>query len=205
MYRHRPRVLKLNERVKAVACGLSVKADGQRLLVHVDGLYCADVPVEHPGSGLRTVLVLPEDIVIIPYLHDPVALAENSVAEQLLLLLRRTWVQHLLKLLVEVHRAHLALACGREHLNVLRRDVHLPRQAHGAQLRYRLNSAARLKALEPEEIPGVLGKVGVLAAVYHVCVADYPAVPRLAEYLRQAHRRHDLATDERREHVARPD
>ena len=205
MYRHCPRVLKFNERVKAVACGLPVKADGQRLLVHVDGLYCADVPVEHPGACLRTVLTLPEDVVIIPYLHDPVSLAENSVAKKLLLLLRRTWVQHLLKLLVEVHRAHLALARGREHLNILRRDVHLPRQTHGAELRDRLNGAARLKALEPEEVSGVLGEVWVLAAVYHVRVADYPAVPGLAEYLRQAHRRHDLAADERREHIARPD
>ena len=205
MYRHRPRVLKLNERIKAVACGLSVKADGHRLLVHVYGLYRADVPVEHPGAGLRTVLALPEDVVIVPYLHDPVSLAENSVAEQLLLLLGRAWVQHLLELLVEVHRAHLALARGREHLNVLRRDVHLPRQTHGAKLRDRLNSAARLQALEPEKVSGVLGKVRVLAAVYHVRVADYPAVTGLAEYLRQAHRRHDLAADERREHIARSD
>ena len=198
-------MLKLNERVKAVACGLSVEADGQRLLIHVDGLYSSDVPVEHPGAGLRTVLVLPEDVVIIPYLHDSVSLAENSVTKKLLLILRRTGVQHLLKLFVEVHRAHFALTRGREHLNVLRRDVHLPRQTHGAKLRYRLDGAARLKALEPEEVSGVLGKVWVLAAVYHVRVADYPAVPGLAEYLRQAHRRHDLAADERREHIARSD
>ncbi len=45
----------------------------------------------------------------------------------------------------------------------------------------------------------------MLAAVYHMRIADYSALTRLSEYLRKSHGRHDAASDYRRENIARAD
>ena len=137
-------MLKLQQRVEAVARDAAVKADDDALVFKIDRRDDADVAVEDAGTGGAVILRAPHDVVVILYLHHAVALAEDDVAEGFLRLVLRRRVQRRLKVPVEVDGAKLALPRRREDLYVLGRDMHLVRQARGTQLRYSLDRACRL-------------------------------------------------------------
>ena len=198
-------MLELVEHLEAVGRGLAVVAHGERLRLRIDGRDLTDVAVIDARSGGRTVRVFEHDVIVVADLHDAVALTKDGLAEAPLLLLGRRRVERRLQAHIQRRHAGVILARRREHLNVGRRDLHIVRQPRPAQLDDRVGGFLRVRAPEEEEVPAVLRKRRVLAAVDRVRVGDDAAAGGLTEDLRQAHGRHDAAADDIRKNVARAD
>ena len=180
-----------------------VKGQLQHFPGGVDLLNPAHVAVEDAAAH-GAVLSLPDDVVVVPGLHNPVPLPEEAFSPQKLPLVRRFGIQRLLEAAVEADGAAGPLAHGGEDLNLVRRNAHAPRQAGLAQLHHGGDRPLRLPAAEEEEVPLVAGERGRLAQVYGVGVADDGGLLRLTEHLPQKHRLHPAAADEVGEHVPRP-
>ena len=196
MHRHDPGVFELVEHLEAVGRGLAVVADGERFRLRVDGRDLSYITVIDARSGGRTVRVFEHDVIVIADLHDAVALAKDGLAEAPLLLLGRRRVERRLQAHIQCLHAGVILARRREHLNVGRRNLHIVRQPRPAQLDDRVGGLLRIRTPEEEEVPTVLRKLRVLAAVDRVRVGDDAAAGGLTEDLRQAHGRHDAAADD---------
>ena len=133
-----------------------------------------------------------------------VAGAEHPLPPLDLPLVRGRRVQRGLEAAVQVLRAAGALPGGGEHLDLIRRDMHMIRQPGPAQLHHRGEGPLTVPAAEKEEVPLVVGQQGGLSQVHRVGIADDGGLLRLAEHLPQEHRLHPPAADQVGKHVSRP-
>ena len=193
----------LAEHLHAVRRFPAVKVQRQPFAPGVDLRDAAYVAVEHSGTH-GAVILLPDHIVVIPGLHDPVPYPEHPLAPQDLPLAGGLGVQGLLQKPVQIHGAAGTLSGGGQHLDLVRRDVHIVRQAGAAQLQHRGHRPLGVPAAEEEEIPLVPFQFRGFSQVHPVGVADDGGLLRLPEHLPEKHRFDLLAADQVGKHVARP-
>ena len=195
-------MFQIAQRLKIIRRLAAVEVHRHRLVLDIDLLQKSDVSVEHaePAAPVRA---FPEHVIVVAVLDQAVSFPENHIPDRTLLFLRRGRIQGRLQEPVQGRRATVPFSGGGQDLNLLRRNPHLLREAGTAQFHHRLRNRAGLHALQPEEIARVLREIRVLTAVDQVCVAYDAAALPLAEDLRQHHRRHRLAAQDGREHIAR--
>ena len=142
MYRDGVGHIQLRQHIGGVGGGAVVKADDDQLPGGVDVLYHAHVTVENAAAG-GAVVLLPDHVVVVAGLHDPVAHPERYIAPLLLPPSGSRRVQRRLQSPVQRRGAAGALPGGREHLYLLGGDAHVPGQALPAQLHHRLHQPVR--------------------------------------------------------------
>ena len=193
----------LAEHFHAVRRFPAVKVQRQPLAPGVDLRDAAYVAVEHSGTH-GAVILLPDHIVIIPGLHDPVPYPEHPLPPQDLPLAGCPGVQRLLQEPVQVDGAARPLPGGRQHLDLLRRDVHIVRQAGLAQFQHRRHRPLGVPTAEEEEIPLIPLQVRAFAQIDPVGVADDGGLLRLPEHLPEKHSLDLFAADQVGKHISRP-
>ena len=134
--------IQLAQQVSGVHRRAVVKPQGDKLAAGVDVLNNAHVAVENTAAA-GAILLLPQHIVVVPGLHDPVTHPERHVSPLLLALTALRRVQRRLQSPVQRRGAAGALPGGREHLYLLGGDAHVPGQALPAQLHHRLHQPVR--------------------------------------------------------------
>ena len=193
----------LAEHFHAVRCFPAVKVQRQPFAPGVDLRDAAYVAVEHSGAH-GAVILLPDHIIIIPGLHDPVPYPEHPLPPQDLPLAGCPGVQRLLQEPVQVDGAAGPLPGGRQHLDLLRRDVHIVRQAGLAQLQRRRHRPLGVPAAKEEEISLIPLQVRAFAQIDPVGVADDGGLLRLPEHLPEKHSLDLFAADQVGKHISRP-
>ena len=181
--------VQLAQQVRRVHADPVVEADGHQLAGGIDVLHRAHVAVEDAAAGLAAVL-LPDHIVVVPGLHDPVPYPEHHVAPGLLALAGGRGIQRRLQGAVQADGAGLPLTGGGEHLDLSGGNAHIFRQAGAAQVHHRLHQPVRRPAAQEKEVVLLVFQIRGPAPVHRMGVADDGGLLRLAEYLRQGHRRH---------------
>ena len=181
----------------------AVKVQRQPLAPGVDLRDAAHIAVEHSGAH-GAVVLLPDHVVVIPGLHDPVPYPEHPLPPQDLPLAGCPGVQRLLQEPVQVDGATRPLPGGRQHLDLLRRDVHIVRQAGLAQLQHRRHRPLGVPAAKEEEISLIPLQVRGFSQVHPVGVADDGGLLRLPEHLPEKHSLDLFAADQVGKHISRP-
>ena len=154
------------------------------------------VPVEDALSMAHRDPVFPPHfpfhLVIIPDLHDLVADPEEPVSERLLFLLFIRRIQIFLQDPVHPLDAQKPLLHRGKNLNIERGCVHIARKAVPDELDDVADDPVRIRPLEEEKIPALIGKDDLFPAVDPVRIHNNVRFRRLAEDLHETDCREDI-------------